>query len=70
MARNDGVVRLTEPRKMKQVKGDKKKLMKLKELKKVNKEIDKVHTADHKRFDKVDKMFTKRRKLQEELGIS
>lgn len=65
----DRPVRFKEPKKMKQVTGDKKKLMKLKELKKVNKEIDKNQKADSKRFDKVDKMFTKRRKLEEQLGI-
>lgn len=64
-----GVVRFKEPKKMKQVTGDKTKLMKLKELKKVNKDIDKMHKADHKRFEKNDKLFTKRRKIEEQLGI-
>ncbi len=68
MAR-DSVVRFKEPKKMKPVKGDKSKLMKLKELKKVNKEIDQMHKADHKRFDRTDKLFTKRRKIEEQLGI-
>ncbi len=56
-------------KKAKQVTGNTMKLKKLAELKKVNKEIDKIHKADSKRFDKSDKMFNKRRKLQQQLGI-
>lgn len=57
------------PKKAKQVTGNTTKLKKLAELKKVNKQIDKIHTVDHKRFEQNDKIFTKARVLREQLGI-
>lgn len=57
------------PKKSKQVTGNAVKLKKLAELKKVNKEIDKIHKVDSKRFDAQDKIFTKARVLREQLGI-
>lgn len=57
------------PKKAKQVTGNKPKLTKLAQLKKVNKEIDKQRKQDDKRFAKMDKLFTKSRKLKEQLGI-
>ena len=56
-------------RKAKQVTGNATKLKKLKELKTVNKQLDKVFKNDQKRFEKSDKLFTKARKLKEQLGI-
>ena len=64
-----GVDVLKEPKKAKQVTGDKTKLAKLAELKKVNKTINKMNKADDSRFRQQDKLFTKKRKLQEQLGI-
>lgn len=57
------------PKKAKQVTGNKTKLSKLDQLKKVNKEIDKQRKLDDKRFTKMDRLFTKSRKLKEQLGI-
>ena len=57
------------PKKMKQVTGDKQKLKKLKELKNVNKEISKREKSLQKRFETSDKLFTKRRRIEEQLGI-
>jgi len=57
------------PKKAKQVTGNTTKLKKLAELKKVNKQIDKVHKEDHKRFDRNEKLFNKSRVLREQLGI-
>jgi hypothetical protein len=57
------------PKKAKQVTGNKPKLSKLAELKKVNKQIDQQRRLDDKRFTKMDKLFTKSRKLKEQLGI-
>lgn len=57
------------PKKMKQVTGEKNKIKKLNELKKVNKEIDKTFKADSKRFERTDKLFNKKRKIEEQLGI-
>ena len=64
-----GVDVLRRPKKAKQVSGNATKLKKLVELKKVNREIDKTRKADDKRFDRQDKLFTKARKLREQLGI-
>ena len=58
------------PKKAKQVTGNTTKLKKLAELKKVNKQIDDIHRADDKRFKKSDKLYSKSRKLREQLGIS
>ncbi len=57
------------PKKMKQVTGNRNKLKKLKELKMVNKEIDQREKSLEKRFETSNKLFTKRRKLEEQLGI-
>lgn len=57
------------PKKMKQVTGDRNKLKKLKELKMVNKEISKREKTLEKRFETSNKLFTKRRKIEEQLGI-
>ena len=64
-----GIQPFKPPKKAKQVTGNATKLKKLTELKKVNKQIDKVNKADQKRFESQDKLFTKRRKLEEQLGI-
>ena len=58
------------PKKAKQVTGNTTKLNKLAQLKKVNKQIDKIQKVDQKRFEKNDKLFTKARVLREQLGIS
>jgi len=63
------LVNSREPKKAKQVTGEKKKLQKLKELKTVKKEIKKFFKADDRRFKAQDKLFTKERKLKEQLGI-
>ena len=60
-------VAVRKPKKEKQVTGNAMKLKKLTELKKVNKEIDKLQKQG---FAKTEKMFAKRMKLQEQLGIS
>ena len=57
------------PKKAKQVTGNKPKLSKLAELKKVNKQIDVERKASDKRFSKMDNLFNKSRKLREQLGI-
>lgn len=64
-----GVVAFKQPKKMKQVTGDKNKLKKIKEIKQINKEISTIEKGADKRFDKLDKLFTKRRKAEEQLGI-
>ena len=56
-------------KKAKQVTGNKTKLSKLAELKNDNNQIDKQQKADNQRFAKQDKLFTKARKLREQLGI-
>lgn len=57
------------PKKAKQVTGNKPKLTKLAELKKVNKQIEVHRKVEDNRFSKMDKLFTKSRKLREQLGI-
>ncbi len=57
------------PKKMKQVTGNRNKLKKLKELKMVNKEISAREKSLEKRFETSNKLFTKRRKIEEQLGI-
>ncbi len=65
-----GLIRLEKaPKRMKQITGDKNKLKKLKELKLVNKEISKREKSLEKRFETSNKLFTKRRKIEEQLGI-
>ena len=56
-------------KKAKQVAGNPAKLKKLAELKKINQQIDKEKKVDEKRFNKMDNLFTKSRKLKEQLGI-
>jgi len=68
MADRGGVV-FRAPKKMKQITGDKNKLKKLKELKSVNKEISKREKSLDKRFEISNKLFIKRRKIEEQLGI-
>jgi hypothetical protein len=63
------VIDSRRPKKAKQVTGNKPKLSKLAELKKVNKAIDAEQKKDNLRFRKMDKLFTKSRKLKEQLGI-
>ena len=58
-----------EPPKAKQVSGDKVKLKKLAELKKVTKQIDDRFKAEQKKFEKRDKLFDKQSKLRQQLGI-
>ena len=50
------------PKKAKQVSGNKTQMTKLKELKKVNREID-------QRFKVSEKLFIKKQKLKEQLGL-
>lgn len=57
------------PKKAKQVTGNTIKLKKLAELKKVNKQIDKVHKDESKRFEGNEKLFKRSRLLREQLGI-
>lgn len=57
------------PKKQKQVTGNKPKLDTLAKLKKVNQAIEKEQKQSDKRFNKMDKLFTQRRKLSEKLGI-
>lgn len=61
--------RIREPKKMKQVVGNSAKLRKLKELKSVNKEIKAENKRTDDVFAKSNKLHTKRRKLEEQLGI-
>ena len=70
MAHRSGAVRAFKPpKKAKQVAGNTAKLSKLAELKKVNQRIDKEQKGDSRRFEKIDKLLTKSRKLKEQLGI-
>jgi len=64
-----GIVEFRRPKPAKQVTGVKTKLTKLEELKKVNKAIDAERKVQDKRFNKLDKLHTKSRKLREQLGI-
>lgn len=64
-----GVIGNKARKKAPMVKGDKMKVKKLGELKKVKGQLDKIFKADQKRFEKNDKLFTKQRKLEEQLGI-
>jgi hypothetical protein len=64
-----GLRAFRQPKKAKQVSGNKPKLSKLAELKKVNKQIDAERKGQDKRFSKMDKLHTKSRKLREQLGI-
>jgi hypothetical protein len=57
------------PKKAKQVTGARPKLSKLAELKKVNKQIDAERKVENKRFQRMDKLHTKSRKIREQLGI-
>lgn len=62
------------PKKAAQVKGDKMKVKKINELKKVTKQLDKMFGVDKpiKRSAKeikIDKLFDKKQKLREQLGI-
>lgn len=57
------------PKKAKQVSGNATKLKKLGELKKVNAKINEIFKAQNKRFEIEKKLYNKRRKLQEQLGI-
>ena len=54
-------IRISGPsrKKAKQVTGNANKIKKLAELKKVNKPIDQIHKANHKRFEANDKLFNK-----------
>jgi hypothetical protein len=66
----DIAVRLGKsPKRMKQVTGNKNILKKVKELKSVNKQIAIREKSLQKRFETSDKLFTKRRKIEEQLGI-
>jgi len=64
-----GITGFKRPKPAKQVTGAKTKLTKLAELKKVNKAIDAERKVQDKRFNKMDKLHTKSRKLREQLGI-
>ena len=64
-----GIVEFNRPKPAKQVTGAKAKLAKLAELKKVNKALDAERKVQDKRFNKMDKLNTKSRKLREQLGI-
>ena len=58
------------PKKQKQVKSAKGKLKELDKLKKINAKIDAERKAGEKRFNKMDRLFTQKRKTEEKLGIS
>ena len=67
------MVQAKEPKKAKQVTGDKMKVVKLNELKKVTKQLDKLtglimpkRTAKE---IKIEKLYEKKNKLREQLGI-
>lgn len=61
------------PKKATQVKGDKMKVVKLNELKKVTKQLDKLTTFTQPKMTakekKINKLFEKKFKLREQLGI-
>lgn len=61
------------PKKAKQVTGDKAKIKKLAELKKVTRQLDKLTGVEIPKRTakeiKIDKLFGKRQKLREQLGI-
>ena len=61
------------PKKAKQVSGDKMKVAKLNELKKVSKQLDKLTGLTMPKRTakeiKIDKLFEKKNKLREQLGI-
>lgn len=58
------------PKKQKQVKTSRGKLKELDKLKKINARIKAESKERDKRFKKIDKLFTERRKAEEKLGIS
>ena len=69
-----GIVQPGIPKKAKQVSGDKMKVKKINELKKVTKQLDKMIGIDKpiKRSAKeikIDKLFDQKQKLREQLGI-
>jgi hypothetical protein len=57
------------PKKAKRVTGEKKQMKALKDLQDVNKAIEKRQKTLDQRFEVSSKLFDKRRKLQEQLGI-
>lgn len=63
-------IRISKPgKKAKQVTGNAGKLKKLGELKKVSKQLDKLFKPDRARDRKMDKLFKKKDKLRQQLGI-
>jgi len=69
MAGTDIVVGLKQPKKAKRVTGEKAQMKALKELRDINTEISRRDKAMDARFEANHKLFDKRRKLQEQLGI-
>lgn len=72
MANKKGAQAVTQPvqrRKAKPVTGNATKLKKLSELKKVNKELDKMFQVDRKKDSARDKLWDKQQKLREQLSI-
>ena len=73
MAKNLGSVRPRMPKKAHTVKGDKAKLKKLNELKKVTKDLDKLTEFKMPKRTakeiKIDKLYEKKHKLKESLGV-
>ena len=65
----DIVVGLKQPKKAKRITTEKGQMKALKDLQDVNKQIEVRERALDLRFDASRKLFDKRRKLQEQLGI-
>ena len=69
MPKDRAVTLNRRPKKAKQVTTAKAKLAELVKLKKVNAKIDAENKKSDARFNKMDKLFTARRKSEEKLGI-
>ena len=65
----DIVVGLKQPKKAKRVTGEKAQMKALKELQGVNQQIEVRQKSLDKRFEVSNKLFDKRRKLEQQLGI-
>ena len=65
----DIIVGLKQPKKAKRITSEKGQMKALRELQSVNKQLDARQKTLDARFRVSDKLFDKRRKLQEQLGI-
>ncbi len=65
----DIIVGLKQPKKAKRVKGEKAEMKALKDLRGVNQQIEAREKTLDARFKVSQKLFERRRKLQEQLGI-